>query len=203
MNAVLSPAPPRSATTRFPLDAERHVLLGRLPDAALPSASGFETLWNLHPDGFRTIQLHSRLVQLPRWQQAYGRDYRFSGQISQALPIPPDFLPFLTWGREAIEPHLDSMLVNWYDGTLGHYIGRHRDSAIGMRQGAPIVTVSLGETRIFRMRKWRGDGQHDFAVDHGSVIVMPYDTNRAWTHEIVKSKRATGRRISITMRAFD
>ena len=80
--------------------------------------------------------------------------------------------------------------------------GRHRDSVRGMVDGAPIVTISLGEARPFRLRPWRRQGFVDFAAPNGTVLVLPYATNRAWTHEVPQSKRATGRRISLTFRGF-
>ena len=65
--------------------------------------------------------------------------------------MSPILEPFLTWAKEAIDGRLNGVLVNWYDGSLGHYIGRHRDSRVNMVSGAPIVTISFGEERIFRL----------------------------------------------------
>lgn len=95
--------------------------------------------------------------------------------------------------------------TDWYDGQLGHYIGKHRDSTKNMVHGAPIVTISSGEQRTFRLRPWKGaaGSQHDFPAADGTVFVMPYETNLAWTHEVPKSARCTGRRISVTLRAFN
>lgn len=60
-------------------------------------------------------------------KQAFGKDYSFSGQISEALPIP-DFLEvFLDLQREAVDVRLNGLLVEWYDASLGHYIGQHRE----------------------------------------------------------------------------
>ena len=50
------------------------------------------------------------------------------------------------------------MLLNWYDAAQRHYIGAHRDSTVGLVSGAPIVTISLGATRTFRLRPMRGKG---------------------------------------------
>ena len=97
------------------------------------------------------------------------------------------------------------MLVNWYDGKLGHYIGPHRDSIVNMVNGAPIATLSFGEERIFRLRRWpagRGKERLDFAARNGTVFVMPFATNRGWTHEVPAARKWTGRRISVTLRAF-
>lgn len=120
------------------------------------------------------------------------------------MPIPDLFAPWLRWARTAIEPRLNGLVVNWYDGQLGHYIGRHRDSTTKMLVGAPIVMLSFGEQRTLRLRPWKGAGNFaDFRVADGAVVVLPYETNLAWTHEISKSKKCLGRRISITLRAFE
>jgi len=183
---------------------EHHdIYLGRLPLELLPSEQQFEILWNLHPANYPTCRMHGRLVELPRWHEAFGKNYRFSGITRVALPIRDELAPFLDWARQAIDRRLNGMLLNWYDGKLGHYIGRHRDSRSDVIEDTPIVTISFGETRIFRLRKWKGSERIDVVVDDGSVVVMPYATNLAWTHEITESERAKGRRISFTVRAFE
>ena len=69
-------------------------------------------------------------------------------------------------------------------------------------EGAPIVTVSFGARRTFRLRPWRAKGLKDFDADDASVFVLPYETNLAFTHEVPHSARVEGRRISVTLRAF-
>jgi alkylated DNA repair dioxygenase AlkB len=178
---------------------------GRLPAALVPDAEGFETLWRLHPAEFHEIKMHGRSVRTPRWQQAYGKDYFYSGVVNRALPVPPELRPFLDWARTAIDRQLNALLLNWYDGKLGHYIGRHRDSVKGMIDATPIVTISLGEERIFRLRRWpfaAGQTPLDFRAENGSVFIMDRETNRAFTHEVPRTSTAVGRRISITLRGF-
>jgi len=146
--------------------------------------------------------MHGKLVQTPRWQQAYGRDYFYTQRLNRALPILPAMQPFLDWGVKAIDAQLNGILINWYDGTLKHYIGRHRDSTADMVYGSPVVTISLGDERIFRLRPWKGQGIRDFPATNGTVFIMPWDTDQAWTHEVPRRARDCGRRISITLRAF-
>jgi alkylated DNA repair dioxygenase AlkB len=69
----------------------------------------------------------------------------------------------------------------------------------------PIVTISLGDERIFRLRPWPAKLKSepvDFPAQNGTVFVMPYETNRAYTHEVPPSNRHLKRRISITVRGF-
>ena len=176
--------------------------MGYLPAAVLARVS-FDALWDLHPDVFPEILMHGRKVKTPRWSQAFGRDYRFSGQLAQADPIPLLLQGVLNWSCEAIDARLNGLLVNWYDGALGHYIGKHRDKTTGMVVGSPIVTVSFGEGRVFRLREWKGTETADCMAENGSVLVVSYEMNKRWTHEVPKLKRYQGRRVSVTLRAFE
>jgi alkylated DNA repair dioxygenase AlkB len=185
------------------LDNNHHIYTGSLPDELLPSEEQFERLWELHPKKFPTCMIYGREMAMPRWHQAFGRNHRFSGITREASPVNADLAPYLAWAHQAIDGELNGLLVNWFDGKLGHYIGKHRDSEIGIQEGSSYVTISFGETRILRLRKWKGSDRLDFPVENGSIAIIPYATNRAWTHEIPKSKRASGRRISVTMRAFN
>jgi alkylated DNA repair dioxygenase AlkB len=184
------------------LDERHHFFEGRLPNELRPDAARFETLWNLHPDDYHVIKIHGRLVKTPRWQQAYGADYHYTGRTNVALPMTPELEPVLKWGRSTIHPGLNGLLLNWYDGNLGHYIGPHHDSNTNMVDEAPIVTISLGEVRIFRLSHPKTKATRDFVARDGTVFVMPYDTNRVWKHAVPRFARYEGRRISITLRAF-
>jgi alkylated DNA repair dioxygenase AlkB len=176
--------------------------VGRLPSELCPDAEQFELLWELHPSDYHIITMHGQPVKTPRWQQAYGADYHYTGRTNTAIPIPPILEPLAGWTRQTIDERLNGLLLNWYDGTLGHYIGPHKDSTKNMVRGAPIVTVSLGEERIFRLTHPKKKLKRDFLAATGTVFVMPYDTNKAWKHAVPRRARFRGKRISITFRAF-
>jgi alkylated DNA repair dioxygenase AlkB len=184
------------------LDQLHELYVGQLPAELFMNAAQFETVWLLHPPDYHDIRVHHRWIKTPRWQQAYGKGYIFSRTANKALPIPDLLAPLLDWCRENIDSQLNGLLLNWYDGTLGHTISRHRDSRQNLKAGAPIVTISFGERRVFRLRPYRGKGYIDLDVDDGTVLTIPYDTNLAWTHEVPDYKRYRGRRISVTARAF-
>jgi alkylated DNA repair dioxygenase AlkB len=184
------------------LDTAHSIYSTQLPDDLLLSNDQFEQLWNLHPAEHHEIQIHGRKVKTPRWQQAYGSDYYFSGQTYESMETPALVRPLLDWARDVVHAGLNGILVNWYDGQFDHYIGKHRDSVVNMIEDAPIATISLGEERKFRMRPWKQSGFQDFPALGGTVFVLPYATNLSWTHEVPPSKKLIGRRISITLRAF-
>ncbi len=188
---------------RHDLDGRHDFYAGRLPDELAVDEARFEALWALHPDEYHVIQIHGRPVKTPRWQQAYGRDYHYTGRVNPALPTAPGLEPLLAWARAAVDVRLNGLLLNWYDGSLGHYIGPHHDSVKGMAAGAPIVTISLGDERVFRLTNPRTKERRDFPAADGTAFAMPYDTNLAWKHQVPKAAKRLGRRISVTLRAFE
>ena len=185
------------------LDEECTFHVGVLPVELTFSQNQFDELWAMHTDEYHEIQMPGGLVKTPRWQQAFGADYHYTGKVNKALPIPPLLEPIFEWTKQSIDPRLNGILLNWYEGKFKHYIGKHRDSTINMIAGAPIVTISLGEERIFRLRPWKWTGYRDFPASSGTVFVMPFETNLRWTHEVPHFEKYQGRRISVTLRAFE
>lgn len=162
----------------------------------------FMELWNTHPEKYHTLMIHGKEVLTPRWQQAYGKNYRYTGSKNNALPINGNLQIFLDWSKENIDTRLNGLLLNWYDGRKNHYIGAHRDDTRDLCDGSPIVTISLGQERIFRMRPYKQKGYKDITMRNGEVIVVPWDTNKTWTHEVPNFKKYQGKRISVTLRAY-
>lgn len=187
---------------RIALDDAHAVFLGHLPDGLRTDASGFEAIWGLHPADYHDIRMGGRTVKTPRWQQAYARDYRYTGNVNRAQPLPAALAPYVRHVQAVVDPRLNGVLVNWYDADFGHYMGPHRDVPTGLIPDSPIVTISLGATRLFRLRPHGGGDRRDLVLEDGAVLVMPWATNRAWTHAVPRLKAYPGRRVSVTVRAF-
>jgi alkylated DNA repair dioxygenase AlkB len=176
---------------------------GTLPTALLFDERQFDDAWNMQPEVQDKIMMRGRLVKIPRKQQAYERDYRFAGRENEALPAPPLIKPLLIWAQAHLDGRLNGLLLNWYDAAHRHYIGAHRDKTFDIVPGSPIVTISFGQERIFRLRPYNARDCTDFAARNGTVFVMPFETNATWTHEVPHFSRYRGRRISVTIRAFN
>ena len=181
---------------------------GRLPaDLALPS---LQVLWDLRPEERGRVHLYGREHATPRWFQSYQRAYHFSGLAHPALPLPDLLQSLKTWADGLGFGVFDQVLVNWY--ANGHdCIHRHADSERQLRPNSPIVSVSLGATRIFRIRRKHGgrgipaivkDVQ---AVDH-SYLIMGGAFQSHYTHEVPKiagrKGESVGRRVNVTFRQF-
>ncbi|MCH2231170.1 MAG: alpha-ketoglutarate-dependent dioxygenase AlkB [Crocinitomicaceae bacterium] len=162
----------------------------------------FNLLWNEHPEEFHEVRILGKLIKTPRWQQAYGKNYEYTGSRNNALPIDRIDNKYLEWSKINIDENLNGILINWYEGEQNHYIGKHRDSTKGLIKGTPIVTISHGEERVFRLRPLRGKGYKDFKVKNGDALVIPWNTNKIYTHEVPHFKKYKKRRISVTLRAY-
>jgi alkylated DNA repair dioxygenase AlkB len=184
------------------LDEENFIYTGFLSKALQEQLAKFETYWKLHPKDFHQVEMFGKMVDTPRWQQAYGANYRYTGSRNNALPYPSEFSPFRDWVQKEIDPKLNGLLVNWYDAQQKHYIGAHRDDSRDLVEGKPIVSIALGEARIFRMRPYKQKGKVDIAMPHASIIIIPWETNKKWTHEVPHFSRYRKKRISLTFRAF-
>jgi alkylated DNA repair dioxygenase AlkB len=189
-----------STFTTHALDVRHSIKIGRLPDYLLIAGANFETLWAQYPAVAPTIRVHGWVGPAPRWKQAYDRNYTFSGQTSHALPLPI-LKPVVIWARQTIDPGLNGALVNCYDAAHGHYVGAHREKVRDLVAPSPIVTISFGDPRTFRVRPYGGAGYEDIETTPGLTIVMPWAMHRNWTHDVPKTARP-GPRISLTLRCF-
>lgn len=166
----------------------------------------FNELWNSHPDEFGTVFIHGKLINTPRWQQSYGNSYIFSGIKHEALPFNSILQELLEWANATEYGPFNQAVVNWYqDGS--HYIGAHRDNESQMTKDSPVLAISFGETRTFRIREHKTKEKVlDIPLENRAVVVMGGATNSDFTHEIVKvnGKKGTnlGARISVTFRNF-
>jgi alkylated DNA repair dioxygenase AlkB len=202
--AVPAPAP---APARHQLDADCWIDQGRVPAALVPApGEAFDALWRLHPDERGSVRMFDRLIATPRWHQSYIRSYRFSGVDHVGLPLPPVLEPLLAWARDATGTAFNQVLVNWYaDGA--HYIGPHSDDERDIVRGSPIMSISFGQTRGFRVRR-KDDSSValDLDMPDGSYLIMGGQAQRHFTHEVPKVSgergAAMGRRINVTMRSF-
>lgn len=180
---------------------KRKICNGSFLIGSIDELQDFETIWSLHPSHFNKIDMFEKEVFLPRWQQAYGRDYFFSRQTSKALPVSKELEPYLQWAKR-FNPAYNGLLLNWYDSDLKHYIGKHTDSTSGLVKGSHIITLSLEADRAFRIREKGKKGFEDIVASNGTVIVIPWKTNLTHTHEVPYLVKYPGKRISITIRAF-
>jgi hypothetical protein len=92
----------------------------RLPrELATAAAARFEELWELHPAEFYEMRQPGtgKAIPVPRWQQAFGRDYRNSGNVT------------LKCGEVTVETSIGVMLFPSYAHTASD-VSRNADLAL-------------------------------------------------------------------------
>jgi alkylated DNA repair dioxygenase AlkB len=150
------------------------------------------------------IVIYGREVQIPRlnaWYGDAGTDYMYSGLQLQPRP----WLPILATLRECLSAHLqhrfNSVLANFYrDGRDS--VGRHADDEPELGPLPLIATVNLGASRRFALYPKRKGAAEPWRADlpGGSLLVMAGRCQWAWQHEIPKTAKPVGGRISLTYR---
>lgn len=168
----------------------------------------YNELWNLHPKERREINFFNKTYKLPRWNQAYGVDYKFSGIIEKAKPITEQLQKYLDWANNNEIQHkrngnLNGILINWYKNGED-YISWHSDNETELDPNSPIYTISLGSTRTFKIREKENHlNVTNFELNHNDFLIMGgKDFQKKYQHHLPKRKKCVDSRISITIRKF-
>jgi alkylated DNA repair dioxygenase AlkB len=145
-----------------------------------------------------------RECNLPRLTANYGeRSYDYAGLAFTPLP----FTPLLDALRARLEPvagvAFNALIVQVYrDGDDS--VNWHADSHPGGGPEPIIVSLSLGATRRFQLRR---PGQSALALalalGPGDLVVMRGDLQRTHVHRVPREAEPVGPRINLTFRRLD
>lgn len=177
----------------------------RILEPVKVSRDTFEAIWKEHPEERHVVRVFGKSYPTPRWTASYLHEYAYSGTVSPALPLPECLEPLYKKAL-AFDPRFNQVMLNWYaDGT--HYMGAHSDDEPSLISDAPIMSISLGATRTFRIRdRVSKTILQDVPLKNGTCLVMESPCQQRYLHEIVKMNgkkgKGVGRRINITFRCF-
>jgi alkylated DNA repair dioxygenase AlkB len=186
------------------LENNSWIIYGNIPDSI---EYDFEKLWNLHPENYGSVMIYGKKIETPRYQQSFLIPYYFSGLTHEAIDLPNEFNKFMVWSNSLeINSKFNQALVNWY-ANGHHYIGAHSDSTIQLVKDSPIMSISLGESRKFRIRDRKTKKiVLDLEMKDRTYIIMGGEMQTFYTHEVPKINgikgENTGKRINITFRNF-
>ncbi|AYV77904.1 MAG: alkylated DNA repair dioxygenase [Edafosvirus sp.] len=173
-----------------------------IPEEIAVDKKTFEKLWKLHPEEFGIVKIMGKLIKTPRWQQSYGKSYKFSGVIHDFLPIPDGYVKkLLEWVCKHSGKEYNQVLINWYEGNQ-HYINFHSDNEDELVKDSDIYSFSFGETRDFIIKSKKTDFKQTFSVHNNCLIIMGGQCQQFYLHSVPKRVGNTGRRINITFRLF-
>lgn len=149
-----------------------------------------------------SIRLFGRDLTMPRLTAWYGDPqavYTYSGLTNQPLPWLGPLARLRARLERATGARFNSALLNLYrDGNDA--MGWHADNEPELGPKPTIASVSLGAKRIFEMRHRVDGGRVRYSLEHGSLLVMSGDSQRAWMHRVAKSRAVVDPRINLTFR---
>jgi alkylated DNA repair dioxygenase AlkB len=136
-----------------------------------------------------------------RQTASFGAPYNYSGQRYPETAMPPVLAAIATRAGELAGHPFNNCLCNRYE-TGENTMGFHADSYGELVAGSRIAIASFGAARTLVFRSVDRQHRHEVVLEHGSILVMTEETQRAWTHAILRAPGA-GLRISATFRKMD
>jgi alkylated DNA repair dioxygenase AlkB len=136
--------------------------------------------------------MYDRDVDVPRLVAGYRLDDR---------DLPPQLAQAASRVRAAAGGvRFTNVGLNFYrDGRDS--VAPHNDHLYEIVAGFPIALLSLGATRRMTIRsKSRPRRALDLDLEHGSVLVMSYETQKHYDHGIPKVDARVGARMSLAFR---
>lgn len=183
-----------------PSDGELYLLRGFYPSNTADRY--FQDL--LHGLAWQTeqIQIFGRSITVPRLMAWYGdrtAHYRYSGVDHSPLPWTASLLRIKTDLDSVCQHTFNSVLANLYrDGRDS--MGCHADNEPELGKNPTIASLSLGDSRLFRLRHNRSKQTLDIELAHGDLLVMAGTLQHHWRHELPKTRQTKQARINLTFR---
>lgn len=183
-------------------DAELRVMPGfyRKPDTdAFMQRLLDETPWQQE-----TITLWGKQHLQPRlsaWYGDSGSGYSYSGVVLAPHSWTATLLRIKADVEAATDRHFNSVLLNLYRDE-NDSVGWHSDAEPELGSCPVISSLSLGESRTFRLRHRSRKDLKPLLLDlsDGSLLLMAGKTQHCWQHAVMKERQARGPRINLTFR---
>jgi alkylated DNA repair dioxygenase AlkB len=141
-----------------------------------------------------------RVPRLVSWHGDPGTAYSYSGTAHEPLPWTPRLLQVRDQVQNLTGHVFNSVLLNLYRNGQDS-MGWHADDEPELGRDPAIASVSLGATRLFKLRhRRRPEAAVSLDLAHGDVLLMAGATQHACVHSVPKTARAVGARINLTWR---
>lgn len=140
--------------------------------------------------------------RLTAWYGDAGSRYAYSGLLLEPQPWSGTLLAIRSDVERATGHRFNSVLLNCYRNEQDS-IGWHSDAEAALGEQPVIASLSLGDTRIFRLR--HKGGRHEtlsLALEDGCLLLMAGSTQRWWQHAVMKERAPCGPRVNLTFRTI-
>jgi alkylated DNA repair dioxygenase AlkB len=183
------------------VDCDGHVYLIRNLWPSGKSEQYFKIFRSSCPWRQDELTVYGRKYLTPRLTSWHGdAPYTYSGVTMTPQLWTRELLEIKTEIEAITEAKFNSVLLNLYrDGRDS--MGWHQDNETALGENPLIASVSLGETRRFRLRHKTGKAR-TISIDlpNSSLLVMSGRLQQHWQHAVPKTARDVGARINLTYR---
>ena len=150
------------------------------------------------------FKIYGKSISAPRltsWFSDPMVSYRYSGKKRFGKPFTPELFQLRQILNARLNVHFNFVLANFYrDGK--DYVGWHADDEPDLGSRPLIASVSLGESRRFRVRHNSRKVTESIDLVHGSLLIMRGQSQSHFKHCLAKTKRLVNSRINLTFRTI-
>lgn len=163
----------------------------------------YEVCYNQLPWTRDQITIFGKKHWIPR-KQAYMADsknnnYGYSGHQMKIHEFHPEINILRKKIEKKINASFNAMLANLYEHGQ-HSNGWHSDDEKELGVHPIIASISLGQTRKFKIKHKKQKITKDIFLEHGSLLVMKGSFQENWKHTIPKTAKEVQPRINLTFR---
>ena len=164
----------------------------------------FETLLERNQWEREILKIYGKSISAPRltsWFSDPMVSYRYSGKKRIGKPFTPEIFQLRQILNARLNVHFNFVLANFYrDGK--DYVGWHADDEPDLGSRPLIASISLGESRRFRVRHNSRKVTESIDLVHGSLLIMRGQSQSHFKHCLAKTKRLVNSRINLTFRTI-
>jgi alkylated DNA repair dioxygenase AlkB len=152
------------------------------------------------------ITVFGKQCRQPRDVGFYSNEstgYKYSGQTMAAQPLTDAMSELLSRVNGQFGTEYNGILINRYENGYSN-IGKHSDNENGICPFGGVISISVGATRIFRVRDKESNSiEKDILTVDGQLIQMAGEFQKVFTHEIPVERTVVTPRYSFTFRRHE
>ena len=146
--------------------------------------------------------IYGKTVLAPRLVAWYGDKqarYRYSGIDHEPLPWHLLLLQLRNRISGFCDKPFNSVLANLYRSGQDS-MGWHADKEPELGRNPVLASLSLGETRLFKLKHTKTKQVVDVELPNGCLLIMAGALQHHWRHSVPKTSRKISARINLTYR---
>ncbi len=158
-----------------------------------------ELAWNVEH-----YTIYGRQVTAPRlvcWYGDAGANYRYSGVDHTPRQWTGTLHKLKARVEARVGGRFNSVLGNLYRNGQDS-MGWHADKEPELGPLPLIASLSLGATRVFKLKHNRSGRIVEIPLQHGSLLCMAGRLQQCWKHAVPRRPGIIGERINLTFRAI-